>query len=487
MTAVLVVTIGTRDLMFQASSGTWYNIGNDRLKENETITQKLEVLYDLKLSENTTYRELTHYLLENQQQYLDRLKPVIIGQLIIEKAEQIQQCFLIGTDQATTVRQRVSDTIYSCQLIKAWIDKNYNIFTTVLPLCADGTNPTDFEAMFQWWRKTWQNTITPQQNTEILLGLTGGVGQTSEAGRISGLSLYGERIKFFEFHEEEERNKVGQPSNYTGPLLGTNYLWDRTQQQALKLLDRYDCAGAQELLKPYFQSKNFWAVPNLLNAGIAWNRGEFQGFLNEARSILNSSQHQQGLTWWWMAYEQAYLAVVRLEQDNTVEAMLHSFRAVEGCLLEWGKVTLGDHFQDDQQDSPKILNSILTSHPKLKDAFKTKNAGSNEIAPHAPWMLISVQRGILKVSLPAALQGDFEYFWSDDCRTKRNKLSHRLGGISEQELLSAWGEDIKDRSQWAARILVCLNILTGQSFKTLHQASLFAKVLDQVRSSIKKL
>ncbi len=69
MTAILVVTIGTRDLMYQATSGTWYNIGNDRLKEDESITEKIEALSDLKLGESTTYRDLTHHLLQHQGNY----------------------------------------------------------------------------------------------------------------------------------------------------------------------------------------------------------------------------------------------------------------------------------------------------------------------------------------------------------------------------------------------------------------------------------
>jgi hypothetical protein len=491
MTAILVVTIGTRDLMFQAKSGTWYNIGNDRPQKDITIEQ-FEVAHDLKLPEGSTYREITKYLADNQDEYLDRLLPVIIGKLISDQAAQIQQLFLIGTDQKIGVEQREKDSIHSCELIEAWVKKRHNISTTILPLCKDGTSPANFEGMFQWWRKTWRNEISPQDANEIWLGLAGGVGQTSEAGRISGLSLYGDRIKFFNFRQDDSRNRAGYPSEYSEPFLGTNYLWDRTRQQVLQQLDRFDYAGAEELLKPYFKTKKLGAVPNLLKAGIAWNRGEFDSFLKYAKSTdaLESQHQQQSQTWWWMAYEQAYLAVVRLQQNNTVEAMLHSFRAVEGCLLIWAKETLGNHFQDNQQDSPIVLNSILEIHPKLKDSFKSKKPEKREreeMEAYALWMLISVQRGILKVSLPAALAGDFEYFWSDDCRRKRNELSHRLGGISEKELLSAWGEDIGDRSQWQSRILACLNILTGKSFKTLQQASLFAKVQDEIKRSIELL
>ena len=490
MTAILIATIGTRDLMFQISSGDWFNIGDDRMQDGDIIGEQAEVISDLSLSK-ISYRDLTKYLLERQDQYMDRIKPVIIGKLLTERATQIDKLYLIGTDQPIDVSQRSKDTIYGCELIKAWVEKNYQIPTMVVSLGTDGTNPSNFEAMFEWWRKTWCTEIDPPIDREIWLGLKGGVGQTSEAGRISGLSLYGDRIQFFEFHQNEKHNRAGNPSAYSGPFLGTNYLWDRTQQQALKLLDRFDYAGAEELLKPYLQTKNLGAVPNLIKAGIAWNQGEFDSFLKYAKStnILNPSQQKQSQTWWWMAYEQAYLGVIRLEQNNTVEAMLHSFRAIEGGLLEWARANLGDNFKDNGRDSPIVLDSILESHPKLKDDFKSKNAekrGRGELEQHVLWMLISVQRGILKGSLPAALEGGFEYFWSDDCRKKRNKLSHRLGGISKREVLSAWGEDIKDPFHWDKRVVSCLNILTGQSFESLHEASLFAKVHDRVKQSIEQ-
>jgi hypothetical protein len=194
-------------------------------------------------------------------------------------------------------------------------------------------------------------------------------------------------------------DRAGNPSAYTGPFLGTNYLWDRTQQQVLGLLDRFDYAGAEELLKPYFKTKKLGAVPNLLKAGIAWNRGEFDSFFKFARAtnVLDRIQ-SQSQTWWWMAYEQAYLATIRLKQNNTAEAMLHSFRSVEGCLYEWTISTCPDDIEVIPHRYPNVRNSILQRYPSIS----------------------------------------------------------------------------------------CLNILTGQSFKELNQASLFAKVHDRVRQSIEQ-
>ena len=51
MTAILVATIGTRDLMFQISSGLWYSIGD--------FTERIQVIDDLGLDEKITHRDLT--------------------------------------------------------------------------------------------------------------------------------------------------------------------------------------------------------------------------------------------------------------------------------------------------------------------------------------------------------------------------------------------------------------------------------------------
>jgi hypothetical protein len=482
MAAILIVTVGTRDLMFQISSGTWYNVGNNQVQGTNIITEHIEVTEDLK-SQQTTQRGVTKYLQEHQDQYLDRLKPVIIGKLLSEQASQIKKLYLIGTDQRPPVPQNIidKDSIHSCEIIKAWVETNYKIPTTIITIGLDGTNPANFEAMFEWWRKQWRTEIKPSATTEIWLGLKGGVGQTSEAGRISGLSLYGDRIKFFEFHEDAIKNQAGQPSDYSGPFLGTNYLWDRTQQQAVGLLDRSDYAGAQEILSPYLITKDVGAIPNRLKAGIAWNQGQFKIFLNESKSVLSPAQ-QQGATWWWMAYELAYLSVIRMEQDSTVEAMLHSFRSIEGCLYLWAKKTLDEDFMERPKGFPVISKSVLDKYPDVKlIKVYDRERGAYD---NAQWRG-ALRQTLLETLLPKTDCLDFQAFWGS--QEIRNKASHLLGGLSKEEVFGAWGEDIKNQSQWEARILACLNILTEQKFKTLSEASLFATLQERVKNSIESI
>jgi hypothetical protein len=339
MKAILVATIGTRDLMFEVKNKLWYSVGNDRLNSGSELTEQLQVSWDIKFPSDSTYRSITEYFLAHQAKYIDRLMPVIIGKLISDHAPEIEKVYLIVTNQKEHIPQREKDTIHSGGLITAWITKKYpTIAAEVIELGPEGTNPASFEETFNWWYTKWHTKITTQHNQEIWLCLKGGVGQTSEAGRISGLNLYAEQIKFFESIEDSHKNRQGICSDYIGPLLGSNYLWVRTQKQALTLLDRPDFAGAQAILSTYINNQKISeTTTKLLDAGIAWNQGQFESFFDLAQQTLTPEQQQQQSTWWWMAYEQAYLAIIRLQQANTTEAMLHSFRAIEGCLLKWVK------------------------------------------------------------------------------------------------------------------------------------------------------
>ena len=306
------------------------------------------------------------------------------------------------------------------------------------------------------------------------------MGQTSEAARISGLSFYGDRIQFFEFKENTRANRNGIPSDYSGPFLGTNYLWDRTQKQALKLLESYDYTEAYDLLEPYFQqpSANFGAIPNLLKAGKLWNQGQFEGFLSLAKSSTQISSVEGRL---WMAYEQAYLGVIRLKQMNTTEAMLHSYRAIEGLLYWWAADSFPDHVQERKNQYPLIKDSILQKYPSLKSHFNRPEPKREVNLQGRPLV-----EDLLNAAIPkTATSIDFKAFWGS-AKDARNNFSHRLGGLAKEDIFTAWGNDITNSQQLQKRILNCINLVTKKSFKTLSQASIFSQVHTQVLEAIEK-
>lgn len=486
MKSILVATIGTRDLMFQVANGDWYNIGDDRMK-GDILGEQLEVVSDLYLAEKSSFRDITQYLWENIEYYCDRVKPVILGQLLEDKINDLEKVYLVVTDQKEIVKEREKDTLYSGELIKYWLNKlNSDLIVNILYIGRNDENPSNFEEMFRWWQKVWKESIKPEPNQSILLCLKGGVGQASEASRVSGLSAYGNNIQFFEF-TATYNNQQGIPSNYTGPLPGTNYLWDRTQKQALKLLERYDYAEALEILKPYSTTHNTqeWNdFCKLVEAGVKWNQGQFEEFFNLAYFRLDSQQREQHQQYWWMAYEQAYTAVIRLKQKNTSEAMLHSFRAVEGLIYECLKHEFKDYMVNSNYTYSSLKSSVLNKHPALKDFFVNNDNPVSEIKLDSRTQQRLIEKYISLTS-PQTNYKDLKAWGSEASRILRNQLSHKLGGISEKELFSAWGNNIHNQQDWEKIILNCLNLITEQRFQSLKQASLFASIHQRVITAIK--
>lgn len=483
--SILVATIGTRDLSFQITSGEWYNVGDDRIQNGAIIGEQAEVLSDLGFAEKS-YRDLTQYLLENIDQYRERVKPIIFGKVFLEQGRTISQVYLIATNQQEGIREREKDTIYSAEIIKSWLMDNFKHLTsekiTIIPLGEDGTNPSNFEEMFRWWSRVWRNQIRVK-NQLVWVCLKGGVGQASEAARVSGLSLYGDRIQFYEFKANPVKNYQGVPSDYTGPFLGTNYLWDRTQQQCLKLLERFDYDEVSDLLEPYFEQdpENFGCLRNLVKAGIQWNQGNFKDFFRCSESILNPPQQNQGNYWWWMGYEQAMLGVVRFKQQNTAEAMLHSYRAIEGTIYLWAIQTFPNFVQNRGGEYLTISSSILEQYPQIRRQGYFQSSNSEQLKGR-------FSEDLIKVAIPSTSKSqDFIAFWSS-ARTMRNQLSHRLGGLTEYELFLAWKVDRQQdcESSWKKRVLTCLNTLTNQSFTSLEGATLFMRVHNYLISKIKQ-
>ncbi len=479
----LIATIGTRDLMYQIKSGEWYNAGDDRMQDGEIIGEQAEVLSDLGKG-SLSYRDLTFLLWQNKDQYAHRLRPVILGKLLEENFDRIEHVYLIGTDQNETVKQRNKDTLYACELIKAWLEQQKpDIAVTVVPLGREGTNPSDFEAMFVWWSHQWEHSIQIPKQHNIWMCVKGGVGQASESGRISGLSRYSDRIQFFEFEQTPQRNREGIPSVYHGPFSGRNYLWDRTYQQVVRSLNRFDYVGVKELLKDYQDRENVQKIQPWIDAGIAWNQGRFDRFLQLAEPSLTTQQKEQSKTFWWMAYEEMYLAFVRLGQNNTVEAFLHSFRSLEALIVEWiiyyyPQIVSIPKSQGFIQLKKEPSCEVFNQDSRIVELFKNKNPalpGYAEIDLHN-----HARQTVLRVSNSAFAESeDLKPLWSS-AKDLRNQLSHQIVGISPLEMFYAW--DVTNQNQWEKRMVACLNLLSDQNFVSLQQPSLFASVHYQVKT-----
>ena len=487
--SILVATIGTRDLAFQVSSHEWLNIGNDRAPNSDSISEQALVQMELGL-EKSDFRLLTEYLLENWQQYQNRLQPIILGKLLQDEAPNLKLIYLVATDQPEIpkmLKYRDKDTLYSAQIIAKWIESRYQVSTEIVLQGSEGENPADFEQMFHWWKQTWQHiAIHGDEKTPILLCVKGGVGAFSEAGRVTALSRFGENTLFYDFKKDDEFNRKGLPSEYTIPFKGTNYLWDRKQQEALALLKRHDYEAVDRTLQSYWRGVNsedarVWLilrVKSLIAAAIQWNRGDFKGFAGELGEFALVRQGQ----WWWTGYEAAYLSLIRFKQGNTVEAMFHSFRAVEGLMCEWALQTFPkDTVRRDRPDNiskgqvPLVRRSI-SRHPGLQ-TYLNEFQGESEIPLYGQSLDHLVQQGKPNYRYCT----DILKFW-DVAKVWRNQLFHRLLGLQKEEVFSAW--DTFTPKEWESRVLGCLNFLSDREFTSLPKASLMSQVHQELEEAI---
>ena len=135
--SILIATIGTRDLAYQDSSKDWLNVGNDRAEGGKS--QMGQVKEDLSTEPGTPpgledydFRTLTQYLSENFQKYKDRLQPIIFGKLLQDEYQHLQKIYLVATDQAEIVKERIRDTRWASEIIQQWIKERYETPTEII-------------------------------------------------------------------------------------------------------------------------------------------------------------------------------------------------------------------------------------------------------------------------------------------------------------------------------------------------------------------
>ncbi len=466
---ILVATIGTRDLAFQVSSGEWLNVGNDRMND-EQFSPQGQILLDLGLDPLLNFRELSELLLANWEKYPDRLQPIVLGKLIADEAKNFSHIYLLATAQRETVKQRVRDTLYAAEIISKWIAAKYAVPTTILLQGAEGGNPANFEQMFAWWQKTWEQieTLTPEFQYAIV-SPKGGVGAFTEAARIVALSRLEQRVRFCDFTEDEEGNLQGKPSPYTVPSRGLNYLWDRKRKEAIELLNRYDYEAVQRLLKGYLSEPQFAEVRSALDAAVYWNQGSFVEFAKAPGAKAKGRSKQ----WWWIGYEVAYLAVIRLRQGHTAEAMFHSFRSIEGLTKEYLLHTYPQHVT--RKDKSAIVKKSICNVAGF--------AGyASLFKGHSLTLYGNYLTALFELARPDCQTNSDMQICFGDTKDNRNVLFHGLEGLERQEVFENWG--CADLEGWESRVLGCLNFMTGQEFDRLQQASLMSQVHQAIFEGI---
>ncbi|HHP7245627.1 MAG TPA: hypothetical protein ACFE0H_13175 [Elainellaceae cyanobacterium] len=265
----------------------------------------------------------------------------------------------------------------------------------------------------------------------------------SSAVQFISLAIFGDRVKFLVSNEYNQE--------LTDVLPSSNYLIALKRQQAVKLLEQHDYYAVKDIYSKYLSAdENI-----LLEAAIQWNFAKFDEFVNElqrlseqplAKEVKNRSQQ-----WWWTAYEAAWLGVVRLNQGNTVEAMFHSFRSLEGLAIEYA--------------SKKGLRRYGR---KVFEYFRSQNQRQWREHPFIT-TLVDLDSQTNDPTI------------RNDILDRRNNLFHQLSGFTPKDLFDAWGVTKDD---WHSVLIECLNLISGQSFVSLQETSLMAKVHKNLKSAI---
>jgi hypothetical protein len=483
--AILVATIGTRDLAFQLQpENEWVNIGNAFTDDIETISQQVKVQYDLAIDKGH-FRTLTKHIYDNLEEYKDRIIPIIIGKLIEDNFQNIKTIYLVATDQFeqnVELKYYQRDTIYAAKIIQKYLEDKYKLTVKLLSQGnKDNENPSNFEQMFVWWEREFWGGIASGINkqTDLWLCLKGGVNQSSEAARISAIIKFENQAIFYDFVENKEENLLGKPSPYTAPFKGINYLWNRKQTEALSLLERYDYEAVNAILKPYYQDTNNQNIRKLelwLDKAIKWNNADFDTFVRGLKQIPNSN-------WWWKGYESAYLGLVRLKQGNNIEAFFHTFRGIEGLMSELIINKYNSHIsinQNDLYDTPRLKLTVCQDqkHPEFKNnehLFRNQ-----EIRLYG-----SLLGDLVKIALPTIKDDErWTQFFNYTQRERRNPIYHRLIKLPQDDLFEAWL--VNNQQEWEDKILYLLNSLSKQNYSSLEKASLMAEYHRKIKELIEK-
>lgn len=323
------------------------------------------------------------------------------------------------------------------------------------------------------------------EDTTIYVSHQAGTPAISSAVQFCSLAKFGDRVQFLVSNEQD--------ANLTDIVESSAYLRGIEIQQAKKLLEWHDYSGMKEVLKrqideanqpkdkPKPEGETLKRIAYILDIAIQWNFAKFEDF---AQQLVNysaqnlSTQAKAYLQnpdqyWWWEAYEAAYLGVVRLKQGNTVEAMFHSFRAVEGLLKKWLYEKSGLKVEDDKA---QLLKEVEYTNKKGE---KRKTRSANAYGQGLYFALDSIKNIDENQHIDIWTFGNAVF-------DRRNELFHQLAGLQDKDAVFAEWQTFDEQS-WKDRVKGCLNFVSDQKFVLIEDGSLMAKVHQELKKEIDKL
>lgn len=429
-------------------------------------------------------------LLQNFMQKLETEK-IQIDQVIVLISDQ--EDIFPESERETKRCPYWQDTYQLYPILEDYLSKHFPD-ATVKPLILKPSSPKlgldNWDAVLELVQREIADLKFETELQNVYVSHQAGTPAISSAVQFCSLAKFSDRVKFLVSNEYN-------PTFPEKPLEGSSYLRGIRIQEAKALLDSHNYAGIKDLLDSDLKGERHQKTKILLEAAIQWNFAKFDDFANELQKLSDQNLAQvmkeRSKHWWWTAYEAAYLAFVRLDQRNGVEAFFHSFRAVEGLISQWAEVHFPEHI-DPNNDSPKLKASILEV-PNLNYFSKSKYAEHKAKLEQDGVVILSgfPLYALLRAAKPS---------WKKDCKEitdfiekiapTRNKVFHRLRGLEIDDVFEAW---LIDRTKAIEEKLMILdekiskylNFVSDQNFKSLKDTSLMAKVHRELVEAIANL
>lgn len=327
----------------------------------------------------------------------------------------------------------------------------------------------------------------------VIVSHQAGTPAISSAVQFASLSNFGDRVRFL---TSNERTKVASldPSS--------SYFESMQIEQAKKFLNNYDYVSVFTVLKSKLErlknADQADRILKLLEVAKFWNLSKFDEFRQAMENLSTPSLRDVAISrfsesWsWWIAYEEAYLGIIRRNQGNIVEAFFHTFRAFEGIFAEWGNHFFNgneNEYVDLSKDIPYLKADVLNDPKnylsgsdlkKLRD--KIQENGGIDLELSTLCKIFKEKRKNYKQKCT-----DIITFWDNDkekrISARRNFIFHQVQGITEERLLFFWL--VNSVSEWEGKILRFLNFIADEKeFKMWEEASLMAQVHEELVKEI---
>lgn len=212
------------------------------------------------------------------------------------------------------------DTCCLEPIFKNYFDREFGQDKTefiVLRLQTKEQGLDNWDAALELMQKQFKN-IKIEKDDSVFVSHQAGTPAVSSAVQFASLAQFGDKVSFLIGNERDANLTKFSPSSA--------YLRGIRIQEAKALLGEgsYNYAGVDALIGDYIEDSP--DITTLLNAAKNWNVAKFSDFLDclkyyplFASEVAERAREEN---WWWIAYEEAYLAVIREKQDNILTRQL---------------------------------------------------------------------------------------------------------------------------------------------------------------------